>query len=568
MKHLINSGKKPHEDRPFYFNCGVVSDRVFQYLYKVLISWSFMRLIVLILLGIFFVSFAGAVIPSDCDDDMIAYWKMDGDATDSYGSYDGSGGFFDIYVLKVGTASMFRGSDKITISNLPASYFEHAFTIEMWIKEGGIESSALLFDKGDYKIEYILEGSVPFVNHYVRASVGGVELSSGSLTLDTAYHIALTWDPNSDTPYLTLYVDNVKVGEAILSSSANANGDLVIGDGFTGLIDELAIYGDDLSASIIGLHYELGLSGKDYCDGSGAEGSSSTKTVFNIRGCNFDWGDGTIGVSKGRCSGLPADGKFYCSDDQEAFVTNEPGLGCAMGDSGYTMDSGSDFCCEPGKFCNDTNADIGKFRCDWRTETCESMESEGACLGNGCIWLDVEGICADGMRDYSCGFYDSQEDCESDEWNLGTIGIGTGLCGTTMECNDGTMFSIPVSDCACAWYPIAPEGKRCQVKLVGVQMFYEDTPDKFECSNSYELGDCVGGNQKVNWTSISSVISGFNDASAVPDDCLVALNCKSGKTTRFCGEPIIKVPFFSLFSLIASVIIVGIVLLRDSWFEW
>ena len=49
-----------------------------KYLYKVLIASFFMRWGVIILLGVFFVSFASAVVSDDtCDSSMIAYWQMD-----------------------------------------------------------------------------------------------------------------------------------------------------------------------------------------------------------------------------------------------------------------------------------------------------------------------------------------------------------------------------------------------------------------------------------------------------------------------------------------------------------
>ena len=519
----------------------------------------------LILLGVFFVSFASAVIPDDCESSMIAYWQFENNVLDSYGSHDGgawTGTALYNEVIKVGQAASFSGSQKITIPNAADLDFNSAFTIEFWMIDVD-SSSASLFEKGDYKIEFVSGGKIV-------ASAGEVQVNATGIGSYIPYHISVVWDAAGQK--LTLYVNGTSVSEAVLSSAANAAGDLIIGDGFKGLIDELAIYDDDLSESVIGLHYSLGSAGKDYCDMSGAAGGSLTEALFNIRGCNFDIGSGTFGVAKGTCSGLPYEGLFYCSDDQEKLYTTgnddwEGSLGCARGNDEFVMNTGMDFCCPSGMFCNET--DSGQFKCEWRTENCSIQKNKGDCEDNGCIWLDIEEICVDRMRDYACGYYNDSESCANDEWNLGTIGIGTELCGKTITCDDGTTYAIPESDCVCAWYDDAPEGKNCQVKLVGVQMFYDtgSTPKEFWCSNAYELGPCEDGEQTVNWTSNNAILSGFTDpkyAGMVPDDCLAALNCVGGDGIRYCGEPIIKLPGFSLFAFFASLFFIGMYYVKRS----
>ena len=507
-----------------------------------------MRWGVLILLGLLFVSLAGAEIPGDCKDSMIAYWQFEGDVLDSYGSHDGG--------VWTGTArygdppngAVFEGAEKITIPNAADLNFDSAFTIEMWIKSE-MSLGGDLFDKGELNIGWVF--SMPPTGN-IEVTIGSAVLSSAPIFQNTYHHIAVAWD--SSGAKLKLYVDGSKVDETGLSSAANTAGNLILGDGFKGLIDELAIYDTDLSESIVRSHYNLGNAGKDYCDVSGAGGTSQTEAVFNIQGCSFEVGSKTIGVAKGECS---VDGEYFCSDDKEDFVTGLEGLGCAMGDSGYDSANNDPYCCPPGSFCNETSAGSDVFKCDFRTVNCTSFDgNEADCKNNDCVWLDITDECVDMPRDYSCGYYDNESVCNADEWNLGKIGVGTELCGTTMECN-GTTFSVPESECACAWYDLAPEGQKCQVKFVGVQMFYTPggTPDRFQCSNTYELGDCSEGVQNVNWSSNSTVIDGFGGASAVPEDCLANLNCNGGATERGCGEPLIRVPGFSLFSLIASVVI-------------
>ena len=209
---------------------------------------------------------------------------------------------------------------------------------------------------------------------------------------------------------------------------------------------------------------------------------------------------------------------------------------------------GNDFCCPSGMFCNET--DSGLFRCDMRLENCVDQDSEEDCEDNGCVWMDIDEECAENPRDYDCGYYDTETSCLNDEWDLGTSGIGTEFCGSTIQCN-GEAFSVPESSCGCEWYPSAPSGDKCQLKMTAVQMNHGATPDKFECSNVYSLGDCTDGVQNVSWFSSSNVVSGFSEG-VIPYECLDALGCNNGESTRFCGEPIIKLSVFSYFSLFLS----------------
>ena len=286
-----------------------------------------------------------------------------------------------------------------------------------------------------------------------------------------------------------------------------------------------------------------------------ADGSSETQTDFNIRGCTFNFEGEEIGVVAGECSKGDAAGYFYCDDDKNPWVTTESGLGCSLGETSYVL--GDDFCCPSGMFCNKTNE--GEFRCDRRMENCFDMTTKSDCEATGCIWFND--ICVESVKDFDCGIYTNEEECEGDIWNLGQVGVGTGLCGEFIECNDGTVYSISEENCSCAWHEHAPEGRHCQVKLVGVQTFYgaDEIQDVFSCSNVYELGECIEGKQDVTWYSTSSAIQGFEDfGGVVPEDCLDVLGCSDGETTRGCGEPIIKLSGFSLFAFFLSLFIIGI----------
>lgn len=281
---------------------------------------------------------------------------------------------------------------------------------------------------------------------------------------------------------------------------------------------------------------------------------SSIETNFSIWGCNFEFNGGTVAVAAEECSTGDADGFFYCGLDLYPWITQNEGLGCSMGSSPYVP--GENFCCPAGMFCNETSTSPYQYTCNRRLENCEDQYNEIDCLDIGCLWMDIEDICTDSARNYDCGYYNTSALCALDEWNLGRTGIGTDLCGTTIECG-GETFSIPEEDCECTWYETAPIGDKCQLKMMAVQYFWTGEPNQFECSNIYNLGDCTDGVQNVTWFSNHSVVNG-SFPPIVLDECLEILGCNSGESTRFCGEPIIKLPGFSLFSLFISLIIIGI----------
>ncbi len=288
---------------------------------------------------------------------------------------------------------------------------------------------------------------------------------------------------------------------------------------------------------------------------AGTLNSSTTNTNFSISGCSFEFNNQIIGVATGTCSRGNASGYFYCDNNKVGWNTLKVGYGCSLGQTNYTL--GESFCCPTGMFCNKTT---GGFQCVDRIENCFDQKTESDCDKIGCLWMDERGICTDGTRDYSCSYYTTENSCNADKWGFGKTGAGTDLCGSHVKCNNGEDFAVPYDKCGCEWHNSTTNGQHCQVKIVGSQIFYNPAvgQDIFKCSSAYKLGNCSSGVQKMKWVSTNSVVSGFNNSSDVPQDCLDATQCGEGYSTRMCGEPIVKLPMFSLFSLFASMIIIGL----------
>jgi len=290
---------------------------------------------------------------------------------------------------------------------------------------------------------------------------------------------------------------------------------------------------------------------------------SSTEANFIINGCTFTWDGTEIGVAAGECSSGEAFGLFYCETDITAHITSDVGRGCTKG--GDKMPDDNNDCCPIGSVCSD-DEELGGFRCRERTENevCVEAENDIECKGDPyyCIWMDDgtgtgEGDCVDSPNNYDCGHYKTQLTCIADKWNISSTGLGTEVCGTEIMCG-GEAFSVLESGCGCAWIGEEVTGK-CELKKSAVQSYSSIDSDsaELECSSTYALGECVGGMQSVDQVSNTN-----NDGVVGVDDddleeCLVALGCPvTGSYDRACGGTRIKLPGFSLFSLIASLVLV------------
>jgi hypothetical protein len=518
-------------------------------IYKVVFFVCDMRWRLFVLLGVFLVGFVGATIfPGDCDlsEAMIAYWRMESNLLDSYGNHDaGSWVGTERYGSIVGSAALFMGSESVEISGVSDLDFQFAFTVEFLVNSVS-SSDSTLFEKGGYKIEWINGG--PGAGS-VNASVSGVSVvSPASLSDGINYHVALVWEPVSEN--LTLYINSVNVGQTSLFEPVSAVGNLILGDGFNGLIDEVAVYDSAFAQSTVNYHFRLLNVGKDYCDPSGVDRFSTTRSDFIIAGCTLP---DESGLARGTCS---VDGEFYCDDDDNWFRTRDDRYGCSLG--GLTYTPGDDYCCPSGLYCNGTAGGSNPV-CAQRVEQCSDQLNEGDCEGIGCLWLGDEGLCVESTHDYSCSLYQTQEKCDEDIWNLAKEGIGTEVCGTYMVV-DNIGYVIPYDSCACVWDATEPDPDfRCKFGYDVYPDIYGADPDWFKCLKAFDVGECIEGVQDFSWTVDQVDVTGeYTTNASLLANVAAAAGCELGSSVRNCGEPVIRLPGFSLFALFGSVFIIGL----------
>jgi len=548
----------------------------FDNLYKHLICLICMRWAVLILLGIFLVSFASADIPGDCDrdGDMIAYWRMENNILDSVGPYDDgtdSGVVYNINPTGVGQVANFDGTDTISVPG-DSFAFQSSFTIEMLVRTSfDVTTLSSLFKKGAYELS-ILDGDLV-------GSVGSTQVTSpAAINPVTTYHVALSWGASSDKK-LKLYINGVEVDSVDMADTLgiSSNGPLVIGKDFVGYIDEVALYDEALTGSAIFRHRSLVSSGVDYCDTLG----SIIDTSFTVDGCDITtWRGDTIGVAYDTCSPeINGDykGYFYCDRVDGGIETGNwssnpswlPTRGCSMGKAAYDpADNVGNltYCCPDGKICVGDIAD--GWECITKTDLqpCVEKLDKDACLetASQCIWLNdtIPNRCVDSFEDLPCDYYTTETDCDGDPYNLGEVGVGTqdGTCDGIGVCGDPAEEFV--LNCACKWNDTADTGKECYLNKRARSNYDDAMIDykEFSCNSNYVLGECIDGKQDSNWTAFANMEfeTTFGGSVIVPDSCLSMLNCRDGDGVRFCGEPIVKLPGFSLFALLTSLFILGL----------
>jgi len=421
---------------------------------------------------------------------------------------------------------------------------QSGFTIEFWIqKSAALEypESTILKKGSEYVINYTS-------GHQIDAKFGSQTLSfqAGipSPIGGPVYHIAITWNPTTEA--LNMYIDGQLEDSGTLDALTNPVTNLIIGEGFEGLIDELAFYSEPLSQELIQRHYENSNAGVDYCFPTGTGGSSSTKTSFRVEGCRGS------GLAAATCS---VDGALYCSDSLSLYSTADPNGGCTQ----PLLDGKLLTCCPEGYYCDD-ESDPETSKCELMTTVCEDILEKIPCEADeqDCHWTGRR--CTSSIRGESCSFYEASTICREDPGQLGQVGLGTDeVCGKRFT-EDGVEIVVPRESCNCDWIGDDDDGQ-CYLDYSRKSGTYTHEPSTFNCLKNFTNGECTDGKQPVSWSAIpdKTTFEGVFEVATRPNATdLAAVQCTGGSMVRNCGEPIVKLPGFSFIALIASLSIIGL----------
>jgi hypothetical protein len=241
----------------------------------------------------------GGISNLTCSPDMISYWKLDETEGTTFKDYFGSNDGVctgDKCPLPeegiVNGAQRFLGSQEIVVPS--SSDFdwdsESEFTIELWVnipKEEASNDTRVFVGRHTY-------GSSWWVGYYpgsytaafgIRVSEEvGKEITGGPALNDGEWH-HVVGEHDGSNDVIKLFVDRELAASAEVAFLGNWVSDQVISIGFhnpppyyyyTGMLDEIAIYGRALPLDEIQYHYQNGLDGKGYCQ--------PVELIINIEG--------------------------------------------------------------------------------------------------------------------------------------------------------------------------------------------------------------------------------------------------------------------------------------------
>ncbi len=200
----------------------------------------------------------------------ISYWKFSEGtgtiATDSMGRNQGSIDGAQWATGMVGNGLSFNGSSGyVSVADSPSLGFSGDGTIEMWVKPSGA-SGALIWKR-------VYAGSQGWTLYFASPNtlVGYINSNAANVSATNVpagqwLHVALVYESGTMKLYLNgNLVSSVNVPQGFQASNAQLLvGRDVNGNYYSGLIDELAVFGKGLSHGEIWQHYLNGLAGSSY----------------------------------------------------------------------------------------------------------------------------------------------------------------------------------------------------------------------------------------------------------------------------------------------------------------
>lgn len=195
------------------------------------------------------------------DDSLVAWWRMNGNATDS-----GTAGLDGALQNGAGFAAGIDGqalrgdgiNDYADMGNHAGLHLNGPLTVSAWVNGNGAPTSAdsgiLNLGSLNYALTHHTDGRV-----YFYVNDGGNNLNV-SMTSDAWHHVAGVFDGTMNAGGMKLYLDNVLAGmKASASTTTGATGDLWIGrynlSYYRGLIDNVTLYNRVLSEAAVQNEY-------------------------------------------------------------------------------------------------------------------------------------------------------------------------------------------------------------------------------------------------------------------------------------------------------------------------
>lgn len=228
----------------------------------------------------------------------VAYYKLDNNATDETGSYDGTPANINYAFGRFGQAAVFNGSSSYIDTSISGATLGELFSVSVWFKTSTTSTFQTIFDNGGNT-----SGSTGFAiiigtDNILKALFtnsgggGGVDvfsLSTGATVTDgNWHHCVLTYNDESAKIYLDNSTPSTGTNTEPFTQAAN---DLRIGAyyasgtslNFNGDLDQIRVFTSELDSTQVTQLYEE----KPCADTSTFktvlyEGNSSTQYISNV----------------------------------------------------------------------------------------------------------------------------------------------------------------------------------------------------------------------------------------------------------------------------------------------
>ncbi len=211
-------------------------------------------------------------------DDALGYWRLG--ETSGTNAVDATGAFDAVYqntptlgvtgIMQDGLGDL--AADFVAASSehvlgqdwAPMDFASGPFSIEAWFKVDALSGTTQIIIEKQVNLGVGWELGVVTAGVFF-ADDGGAVVSSGTLVVDTDYHVVVT----SDQTTTLLYLNGVQVDSDVLGLTITANAEVVSiardtgapGFNFDGTIDEVAVYARVLTPTEVAEHFVVGTRG-------------------------------------------------------------------------------------------------------------------------------------------------------------------------------------------------------------------------------------------------------------------------------------------------------------------